>query len=164
VAGVTLFDCLKPWFFPNRHPSLQLINDPLACSEAFPAMQTCHSNEQGWFSNCDKSNPMMNDDELESKFRCGLSSNSLQLVLRHLSMRLILDSLDLAPILNGSDYAQEVNYRAGSSEIALPGGKRRFSRQNFTNDICHVLKVLATMNPSVLNSHKRRYQNGYESM
>jgi hypothetical protein len=69
---------------------------------------------------------MMNDNEFESKFLCGLLSNSFQLVLSHLSMRLVFNSLDLASILNWSDYAPEINHRASRADIALRRHKGRF--------------------------------------
>ena len=86
---------------------------------------------------------MVNDNELEPKFLRGLLGNSLQLVLSHVSMRLILNSLDLAPILNCSDHAPEINNRAGSGDIALRRRERRLCHQNFTNYICHVIRLLA---------------------
>ena len=44
------------------------------------------------------------------------------------------------------------------------GTERRRCHRNFTNDVCHVLKVLATVTLSASGSHKRRYENRYESM
>jgi hypothetical protein len=164
VANATRFDCLKPWFLPNRHSFFQLINDPLTRSETFAAMRTCYSQEKGWFSNCDKSNSVVNDNELEPKFLYGLLGNSRQLVLSHLAMRLILNSLDLMPILNWSDHAPEINNRAGSGDIAFRRREWRLCHRNFTNYICHAIKLLGKVVLLYLNHHKRRYQNEHESM
>ena len=80
----------KSRLFPNRHFLLQLVYNPLTCPEAFAPMRTRHSQKKGWFSNCDKSNSMVNDNELESKSLCGLFGNSFQLVLGHFPMRIII--------------------------------------------------------------------------
>jgi hypothetical protein len=62
--------------FPNRHFLFQLVYNPLTCPEAFAPMRTRHSQKKGWFSNGDKSNSMVNDNELEPKSLCGLLGNS----------------------------------------------------------------------------------------
>ena len=155
---------LKPRPFPNRHFLLQLIHDPLTCPEAFAPMRTRHSQKKRWFSNGDKTNPMMNDDELKPKSLCGLFGNSFQLVLGHFTMRLVIDSLNFAAILDWSDYAPEINDCARAGDVAHPRRKRRLCHRNFANDICHTLKLLATVTPSALSSHKRRYKNEHESM
>ena len=59
-------------------------------------MRTRHSQKKGGFSNCDKTNPVMNDNELKSKSFCGLVGNSFQLVLGHCTVRLVIDPLDFA--------------------------------------------------------------------
>jgi hypothetical protein len=62
-------------------------------------MRTRHSQKQRWFTYCDKSNSMMNDDELKTKSLCGQFGDSFQLVLGHFPMRIIIDSVDFAAIL-----------------------------------------------------------------
>jgi len=61
-------------------------------------MRTRHSHKQRWFSYCDKSNSMMNDDELKAKSLCRLFGDSFQLVLGHFPMRIIIDSVDFTAI------------------------------------------------------------------
>ena len=155
---------LKPRSLPNRHFLLQLIHDPLTCPEAFAPMRTRHSQKKGCFPNCDKTNLVMNDDELEPKSLCGLFGNSFQLVFGHFTMRLVIDSLNFAAILDWSDYAPEIDNRARAGDVADPRRKRRLCHRNFANDICHALKLLATVTPSALSSDKRRYKNEHESM
>ena len=88
-------------------------------------MRTRHSQKKGWFSNCDKSNSMMNDNELKPKSLCGLFGNSFQLVLGHFPMRIIIDSLNLAAILDWSDYAPKINNCSSAGDVAHPRRKRR---------------------------------------
>src|SRR5206468_11221393 len=95
---------LKPRSFPNRDFLLQLVYNPLTGAEAFAAMRTTHSQKKRWFSNCNEINPVMNDNEHESKLLCGLFGNLFQLVLGHFQMRIIIDSVDFAAILYWSDY------------------------------------------------------------
>ena len=52
----------------------------------------------------------------------------------------------------------------GAGHLACPRRERQLCHRNFTNDICHALKLLATVIPSALSSHKRRYKNEHESM
>ena len=106
----------------------------------------------------------MNYNELEPKSLCGLFGNSFQLMLGHFPMRIIIDSVDFAAILDSSDYAPKIHDRASAGDVACPRRKRLLCHRNFTNDICHELKLLATVTPSALSSHKRRYKNEYESM
>jgi aminopeptidase-like protein len=107
---------------------------------------------------------MMNDNEPKPKSLCGLFDNSFQLVLGHFMVRLVIDTFNFAAILDWSDYAPEINNGARAGYVAHPRLKRRLCHQNFANDICHALKLLATVTPSALSSHKRRYKNEYESM
>ncbi len=155
---------LKPRLFPNRHFLLQLVHNPLTCLEAFAPMRTRHSQKKGWFANCDKTNPVMKDNELESKSLCGLFGNSFQLVLGHFTMRLVIDTLNFAAILDWSDYAAEINNCAGAGDIAHTRRERQLCHRNFTNDICHALKLFVTVTDSELSSYKRRYKNEHESM
>lgn len=155
---------LKPWPFPNRHLLFQLVHDPLTCSEAFAPMPTRHSQKKGWFSNFDKSNPVMNDYELKPKSLCGLFGDSFQLVLGHFSMRIIIDSVDFAPIFDWSHHTPKINNRAGAGDVVHPRRQRRRCYRNFANDICHAVKLLATVTPSALSSYQRRYKNEHESM
>ena len=155
---------LKPRSLPNRHFLLQLVYNPLTCLEAFAPMRTRHSQKKRRFSDCGKTNSVMNDDELKPKSFCGLFGNSFQLVLGHFTMRLVIDSLNFAAILDWSDYAPEINQCARAGDVAHPRRKRRLCHRNFANDICHALKLLATVTPSVLSSHNRRYKNEHESM
>ncbi len=155
---------LKPRPFPNRHFLLQLIHDPLTCPEAFAPMRTRHSQKKRWFSNSDKTKPVMNDDELKPKSLCGLFGNSFQLMLGHFMMRVVIDSLNFAAILDWSDYAPEINNCARAGDVAHARRKRRGCHRNFANDICHALKLLATVTHSALSSHNRRYKNEHESM
>src|SRR5215204_1942947 len=127
----------KPRTFPNRHFLFQLIHNPLACPEAFASMRTGHSQKKGCFTDCDKTNPVMKDNELKLKSLCGLFGNSFQLVLGHFTMRLVIDSLNFAAILDWSDYAPEINNRASADDVACPCHKRHLYHRNFTNDICH---------------------------
>ena len=127
-------------------------------------MRTRHSQKKGCFPNCDKTNPVMNDNELKPKSLCGLFGNSFQLVLGHFTMRLVIDSLNFAAILDWSDYAPEINNCARAGDGAHPRRKRRLCHRNFTNDICHERKLLATVTPSALSNHNRRYKNEHESM
>ena len=82
---------LEPRPFPNWNLLLQLIHNPLTCLEALASMRTRHPQKKGWFSNCDKTNSVMNDNELKPKSLCGLLGNSFQLVLCHFTMRLVID-------------------------------------------------------------------------
>ena len=127
-------------------------------------MRTRHSQKKGSFSNCDKTNPVINDNELKSKSFCGLVGNSFQLVLGHCTVRLVIDPLNFATIFNRSDYAAEINNRARTCGTALPHRKGCLCDRNFANDICHALKLLATVIDSDLSSYKRRYKNEHESM
>ena len=115
----------KSWPFPNRHFLFQLVYNPLTCPEAFAPMRTRHSQKKGWFSNCDKSNSMMNDNELKPKSLCGLFGNSFQLVLGHFPMRIIIDSVNFAAILDWSDYAPKINNRARAGDVAHPRRERQ---------------------------------------
>ena len=159
---MTLYFKSRP--FPNRHLFLQLVYNPLTCLEAFAPMRTRHSQKKRWFSNGDKSNSMVNDNELEPKSLCGLFGNSFQLVLGHFPMRIIIDSVNFAAILDWSDYTPEINDCARTGDIAPLHQKRRLCHRNFANDICHALKLLATVTLSALSSHERRYKNEHESM
>ena len=143
---------LKPRPFPNRDFLFQLIHDPLACPEAFAPMRTRHSQKKGCFSGRDKTNPVMNDNDLKAKSLYGLFGNSFQLVLCHFKMRLVIDSLNFAAILEWSHYAPEINNCACAGDVAHPRRKRRLCHRNFANDICHALKLLATVTDSALNS------------
>jgi hypothetical protein len=154
----------KSRLFPNRHFLFQLVYHPLTGPEAFASMRTRHSQKKGWFSNCDKSNSMVNDNALEPKSLCGLFGNSFQLVLGHFPMRIIIDSLNLAAILDWSDYAAKINNRSSAGDVAHSRRERLECHRNFTNGICHALKLLATVTDSELSCHKRRYKNEYESM
>jgi hypothetical protein len=154
----------KSRLFPNRHFLFQLVYHPLTCPEAFASMRTRHSQKKGWFSNGDESNSMVNDNELEPKSLCGLFGNSFQLVLGHFPMRIIIDSLNLAAILDWSDYATKINKRSSAGDVAHSRRERLECHRNFTNGICHALKLLATVTDSELSCHKRRYKNEYESM
>ena len=127
-------------------------------------MRTRHSQKKGWFSNFDKTDSVMKDNELKPKSLCGLFGNSFQLVLGHFTMRLVIDSLNFAAILDWPDCAPEINNCARAGDVAHPRRKRRLCHRNFANDICHTLKLLATVTPSALSSHKRRYENEHESM
>ena len=136
---------LKPRPFPNRHFFLQLVYNPLTCSEAFAPMRTRRSQKKGCFPNCDKTNPVINDDELKPKSLRGLFGNSFQLLLGHFTMRLVIDSLNFAAILDWSDYAPEIGNCARAGNVAHRRRKRRLCHRNFANDICHALKLLATV-------------------
>jgi hypothetical protein len=129
-------------------------------------MRTRHSQKKGWFSNCDKTNSVVNDNELKPKSLDGLFGNSFQLVLSHFTMRVVIESFNFAAILDWSDYAPEINKcaRGDDVDVARPRRKRPGCHQNFANDICHALKLLATVTPPALSSHKRRYKNERESM
>jgi hypothetical protein len=94
---------LKPRPFPNRHFLFQLIDNPLTCPETFASVRTRHSEEKGCFTNRDKTDSVMNDNELKPKSLCGLFGNSFQLVLCHFTMRVVINSLNFAAILDWSD-------------------------------------------------------------
>ena len=143
---------LKPRPFPNRDFLFQLIHEPLACPEAFAPMRTRHSQKKRRFTNGDKTNPVMNDYELKAKSVCGLFGNPFQLMLGHFTMRLVIDSRNFAAILDWSHYAPEINNCACAGDVAHPRRKRRLCHRNFANDICHALKLLATVTDSALNS------------
>jgi hypothetical protein len=164
AQGVAIILELEPRAFPNWHFLLQLLHDPLTCLKAFAPIRTRHSQKKGGFSNYDKTNPVMDDNELEPKSLCSLFGNSFQLVLGHFPMRIIIDSLNLAAILDWPDYAAKINNRTSAGDVAHPRRKRRLCQRNFTNGICHALKLLATVIDSELSCHKRRYKNEYESM
>jgi len=115
---------LKPRPFPNRHALLQLVDNPLACQEAFASMRTRHSQKQRWFSSCNETNSMVNDNQVKPKSLCGSFGNSFQLVLGHFMMRLIIDSLNSSAVLNWSDYAPEINDRACAGDVARRRRKR----------------------------------------
>src|SRR5206468_5584843 len=97
---------------PDRHFLLQLVYNPLTCSEAFAPMRTRHSQEKRWFSNCDKSNSMVNDNELKPKLVCGLFRYSFQLMLRHFAMRVVVDSLDFAAIFKSPHHSPKLDHRS----------------------------------------------------
>jgi len=84
--------------FPNWHAFFQLIDDPLSCSEAFAPVETRCLHQKGCFTNCDKTNSVLNYNELEVKSIGGLFGNSFQLVLGHFPMRIIIDSVDFTAI------------------------------------------------------------------
>jgi len=86
--------------------------------EAFTPMRTRHPQKKRSFSNCDKTNPMMNDNYPKPKSVCGLLGNSFQLMLGHFTMCLVIDSLNFAAILDWSDYTPEVNNRASGGDVA----------------------------------------------
>jgi len=136
---------LKPRSFPNRYSFLQLVHNPLTCSEAFATMGTRHSQKKGWFPNCDKTKSVMNYNEFKPEPLCGLIGNSSQLTLGHFAMGIVIDSLNLAAILDWSNDAPEINNRARAGDVALPCRKRRLCHRNFTNDICHALNLLVTV-------------------
>src|SRR5262249_47435360 len=136
---------LKPRPFPNGHSLLQLIHNPLTCQEALASMRSRHSHKKGWFSNCDKTDPVTKNYELKPKSLCGLFGNSFQLVLGHFTMRLLIDSLNFAAILDWSDYAPEINNRARAADVAPLHWKRRLCHRNFRNDIWHALRLIATV-------------------
>jgi hypothetical protein len=150
--------------FPNWYALFQLIDDPLSCSEAFVPVETRYLHQKGSFTNCDKTNSVMNYNELKVKSIGGLFGNSFQLVLSHFPMRLVIDSFNFVALLHWSDYAPEINNRASAADVAWLCRKRRLRHRNFTNDICHAFKLLVTVTDSELSSHKRRYKNEHESM
>jgi hypothetical protein len=150
--------------FPNWHALFQLIDDPLSCSEAFASVETRYLHKKGCFTNCDKTNSVMNYNELEVKSIGGLFGNSFQLVPSHFTMRLVIDSFNFAALLHWSDYAPEINNRASAADVPWLCRKRRLRHRNFTNDICHAFKLLVTVTDSTLSSYKRRYKNEHESM
>jgi len=117
-------------------------------------MLACYSQKERCRSNCDKTNPVMNDDEVKPKSLYGLFGNLFQLVFGHFTMRLVVDSLNFAAILDWSDYAPEINKCAGASGLACVCRKRCFCHRNFANDICHAFKLVATVTDSELSSHK----------
>jgi hypothetical protein len=145
---------LKPRPFPNRHSFLQFIHNPLACQEALVAMRSRHSQKKGRSSNWDKTNPVTKDYELKPKSLCGLFGNSFQLVLGHVTMRLVIDSLNFAAILDWSDYSPEINNRARVGYVTTLRRKRSACHRNFRNDICHALRLIATVIPSALSATK----------
>lgn len=106
----------------------------------------------------------MNDNEYKPKSLCGLFGNPFQLMLGHVLMGIVIDSVDFATILEWSHDAPKINNRARVGDVAHPRRERLVCNGNFTNDICHALKLLATVTPSKLSSHKRRYKNEHESM
>jgi len=106
----------------------------------------------------------MNYNELEPKSICGLFGNSFQLMLGHFAMRIVINSFDFVAVFNWSDYTPKIYNGASAGDVAYPGRERGLGYGNFRNDICHALKLLATVTPSTLSSHKRRYQNEHESM
>ena len=81
--------------------------------------------QKGCFTNCDKTNSVMNYNELEVKSIGGLFGNSFQLVLGHFMMRLIIDSLNSSAVLNWSDDTPEINNRARAGDVARRRRKRR---------------------------------------
>jgi hypothetical protein len=103
--------------FPNWHALFQLIDDPLTCSEACAPVETRYLHQKGCFTNCDKTNSVMNYNELEVKSIGGLFGNSFQLVLSHFTMRFVIDSFNFAALLHWSDYAPEINNRASAADV-----------------------------------------------
>src|SRR5437762_6605231 len=98
-------------------------------------MRARHSQKKRWFSNCDKSNSVVNGNELESKFVCRLFRNSFQLVLRHFTMCLVLDSLDFTAVFKPPHHSPKRDHRSCIAMIVFRRRlKWRFSYQNFTND------------------------------
>ena len=93
--------------------------------EAFASMGTGHPQKKRSFSDCDKTNPMVNNNQVKSKSAGGLVGNTFQLVLSHFSMRLVIDSFDVAAILIWPDYPQEINDRASAGDVVCPRSKRR---------------------------------------
>jgi hypothetical protein len=82
-------------------------------------MEAHHSQKKGRLSNSDKSDTVVNDDNLKAKFLRGLLANSLQLVFGHFAMRFVLDSFNLASIFQSSDHTPEIDHCARISEVAL---------------------------------------------
>jgi hypothetical protein len=79
-------------------------------------------------------------------------------------MRIIVDSVDFTASLKWSDYAPKIDNRPGAGDVAHVRRQRLLCHRNFTNDICHAFKLIATVTNSALSSHKRRYKNEHESM
>ena len=136
----------KPRPFPDRYLFLQFIYDPLDGSKPFAAMRTCYGHDKRWFSSRDKSNSMVNGNELKSKVVCSLFRNSFQLVLRHFTMCFVLDSINFASAFKPPHHSPKLDHR---SRIAIKAFRQalewRFSYQNFTNDICHEIQTLVTV-------------------
>ncbi|HEU0209322.1 MAG TPA: hypothetical protein VFQ78_10135 [Candidatus Udaeobacter sp.] len=84
----------------------------------------------------------MKDNKLKPKFPCSLFANSLQLMFSHLTMRLVLYSLDFVPVLNWSNYTPKIKYRTCLRDMALGSRQGHLCNGNFTNDICHEIKLL----------------------
>jgi len=105
--------------FPNRHFLLQLIDYPLTGSKSFAAMRTCHSQKKRWFPNGDKSDSVMNDDKLKSKFLHGLLGNLSQLVFGHFPVRFIFDSYDFASTFKSPHHSPKVVYRSCVTTVVL---------------------------------------------
>jgi hypothetical protein len=149
---------------PNRHLLLQLIYDPLACLKGFGPVGTRHSQKKGCFSDEDEASSMMNDNDLQAKSLRSLFDNEFQLMLGHFGVRLVVDPYKSAAVLNWPDYTPKIDNRAGASDVARACCKRLLRYRNFTNDICHAFKLVATVTDSELASYKRRYKNEHESM
>jgi hypothetical protein len=133
-------------------------------------MRARHSQKQRRFSNSDESDSVMNDDEVTSEFFDGVLANSLQLMLRHFTVRFIVDSFNLASVFEPTNHAPKIGYCAHAKLSLCCSGERIgsslqpiFRYQDFTNVICHSQKVLVQWLVP-LSAHKRRYQNGNESM
>ena len=75
-------------------------------------------------------------------------------MLRHFTMGLVIDSFNVAAVFKWSDYAPEIHERASADGISCAYGKRSLCYRNFTKDICHAFKLVATVTGSEFSSHK----------
>src|SRR5437899_11471426 len=96
--------------FPNRHFLLQLIHDPSTGSESFAAVRTCHSQKKRWFPYGDKSDSVMNDHKLKSKFLRSLLGNLSQLMVGHFPMGFIFNSFDFVSFLKSYYISTKIVY------------------------------------------------------
>ena len=92
-------------------------------------MRTCHSQKKRWFPNADKSDPVMNDNNLKPKVLHGLLGNLSQLMLGHLPVRFIVDPFDFASIFKSPHDSPKIDHRSCVDIVVLWRRiKRRFSQ------------------------------------
>jgi len=92
-------------------------------------MQTGHAQKKRRFAHGDKSDSVMNDKRLKSKFLRSVLGNLLQLMLGHVPMCFIVDSFDLASIFKSPHDSPKIDRCSSIAMMILRWRlKRRLSQ------------------------------------
>src|SRR2546426_7134294 len=95
--------------FPNRNLSFQFIHHPLTRTESFSAMPARHPHKKRRLARRNKSNSMVNDNELERKRLDGLLRNLPQLMFSHFPMRFVFDPVNFSPLLGATNNRPKID-------------------------------------------------------